>query len=293
VSVILSFPQYQSQARQLADSLGLPFAVADIHHFPDQESRVTLPLISIEHTIVYCGLEHPNNKLIELLLMVETLREYGCNKTSLVAPYLCYMRQDIAFNEGEAVSQKIIGQYLANLFDNLITVDAHLHRSKSLELVFPGTNAIHISAAPLFGDFLKQQNIQALLLGPDEESQQWVQQIAEPCALAFAAASKTRHDDQHVTVQLPEHDFNGKDIVLVDDVISSGGTLIEITRQLKQSGAKDIYAMVTHALYDDDTAQKLEQAGIKQLWSSDSIPHKTNAVSIVPLIAQQLKNWLG
>lgn len=291
--IILSFPKYQTQARQLAKALALPVHIIDTHYFPDQESRVTLPVTSTDHAIIYCGLDYPNNKLVELLLTVETLREHGCNKTSLIAPYLCYMRQDIAFNKGEAISQKIIGQYLATLFDNIISIDAHLHRTVSLDDIFPDTNTVHISAASLFSDYLEQKNIQAVLLGPDEESLQWVKQIAEHCQLPYATAHKTRHGDKQVTITLPEYDFSEKDVVLVDDVISSGGTLIEITQQLKKSGANKIYAMVTHALYDNSVSQKLKQSGINEIWSSDSIPHPTNAISIIDSLALQVKNWIN
>lgn len=292
MTVILSFPQYKTPAQQLAKALTLPVHNIDIHHFPDHESRVTLPLTSIEHAIIYCGLEYPNNKLIELLFAVETLRTNGCKKISLIAPYLGYMRQDIAFNKGEAISQKIIGQYLANLFDNIITIDAHLHRTKSLDEIFPDTNVIHLRAATLFGDFLKQRISQAVLVGPDEESLQWIKQIAEHCHLPYLTAHKTRHSDMEVIITLPEYDFSNKDIILVDDVISTGGTLIEITQQLKHSGANKIYAMITHALYDDSISQKLEQSGIDKIWSSDSIPHSSNTVSIIPSLVPQIKNWI-
>ena len=128
MSVILNFPEYQTQAQHLAEALSIACHSIDVHHFPDKESRITLPDIPMKHAIIYCGLEKPNDKLIELLLTVKTLQEHNCKRTSLVAPYLCYMRQDMAFHKGEAVSQDIIGQYLAELFDDIVTVDAHLHR---------------------------------------------------------------------------------------------------------------------------------------------------------------------
>lgn len=293
MTVILSFPAYQTQAKQLAEILNLSLHIIDIHYFPDQESRVTIPLTNIKHAIIYCGLEHPNNKLIELLFSVETLRAQGCSKTSLIAPYLCYMRQDIAFHKGEAISQKIIGQYLGNLFDNIITIDAHLHRTLSLNDIFPATNAIHVSATNLFSDYLVTENIKAVLLGPDEESLQWVELISQQTRLPCVTARKTRHGDKQVSIALPEYDFKNKDIILVDDVVSSGGTLIEITQQLTKIGARKIYVMVTHALCDNNVTQALQQAGVEQLWSSDSIPHQTNKVSIIPLLAQHVKNWIS
>ena len=296
MSVILSFPEYQAQARHLAEALALPFHIVDIHHFPDSESRVTLPDIpACKHAIIYCGLEHPNNKLVELLLTVKTLRKNNCNRTSLVAPYMCYMRQDIAFHKGEAISQEIIGKFLAELFDDIVTVDAHLHRTASLQEVFPGTNCAHISAARLFSHLLQQKFTDAVLLGPDEESEQWVKIIATDCELDYTVAKKVRHSDKHVSIILPETgvDFNNRHIILIDDVVSSGTTLINIAKQLHAKNVAQLDALVTHALFDKNTHNHLKQAGINNIWSSDTIPHSTNKVSIVALLAEQIKSWIS
>lgn len=295
MSVILAFPEYQTQAQHLAEALSLPFHSIDIHHFPDAESRVTIPDVPCKHAIIYCGLEHPNNKLIELLLTVKTLRKNNCNRISLIAPYMCYMRQDIAFHKGEAISQEIIGKYLAKLFDDVLTVDAHLHRTLSLQKVFPGANCIHISAARLFSHLLQQKFPGVLLLGPDEESEQWVKKIAGDCKLDYAVARKVRHSDKQVSIMLPEADidYSNRHVVLIDDVISSGTTLMTIARQLHKKNVAKIDALVTHALFDKNTYADLTQAGINETWSSDSIPHPTNKVSIVPLVAEQIKDWVS
>lgn len=292
MNVLLYFPEYQTQAQHLAEALSLPAHAINVHHFPDNESLVSLPDISVNHAIIYCGLENPNSKLIELLLTVKTLQKENCKKFTLVAPYLCYMRQDMVFHKGEAVSQDIIGKYLADLFDDIATVDAHLHRTESLSQVFPGTNTSHISATLPFSHLLQQMQIDALLLGPDEESEQWVKQIATFCKLDYAVARKVRHSDKKVSIMLPDYDFENKHIVLVDDVISSGGTMINIARQLHEKNIKQLDVIVTHALFDTNTHNKLKQAGISEIWSSDSIPHSTNKISIVPSVAEQIKNWI-
>lgn len=292
MSVVLSFPQYQTQAQHLAEALSIPCHNIGVHHFPDKESRITLPDISSVHAIIYCGLEHPNNKLVELLLTVKTLNKYNCNRVSLVAPYLCYMRQDMAFHKGEAISQDIIGQYLAELFDDIITIDAHLHRTISLQQVFPGTNTVHISATGLLAQLVQNNADDVVLLGPDEESKQWVKAIASECNLSHAVANKVRHSDKDVSIILPEYDFKNKTVVLVDDVISSGGTIINIAKQLQKKSIKRLDVLVTHALFDTSTKTKMKQAGINHVWSSDSIPHPSNKVSIIPLFAEQVKGWL-
>ena len=283
--MILGFADYQQQGEALAKALACPFALIEIHRFPDGESKLTVPQALPEQVILCRSLNQPNDKLIELLLATQTLRAQGVRHLTLVAPYLCYMRQDIAFHPGEAVSQRIIGQFLAEQFDKVVTVDPHLHRIERLDQAIIGREAIALASAALMGQFLRQHTQQPLLLGPDEESAQWVRAIAEPAGLDWAVASKHRLGDREVEILLPERDYAAQAVVLVDDMISTGHTLINVARQLRAHGAKQIDTLVTHALCDESTLQALQQAGITHVWSSDSIPHPTNAVPLAALLA--------
>ena len=128
--MILCFDDYEIQSRKLATALDIPCHIIQRHRFPDGESKLTLPDKLSQHVLICRSLDQPNEKLVELLLAAKTARELGARKLTLIAPYLCYMRQDIAFHPGEAISQPIIGNFLAGLFDNVITVDPHLHRIK-------------------------------------------------------------------------------------------------------------------------------------------------------------------
>lgn len=268
----------------------MDYATVEVHRFPDGESRVRLPQLPAGHAWLYRSLDHPNDKLVELLLAARTLRQGGAQRVSLIAPYLCYMRQDIAFQPGEAVSQRIIGAFLADVFDDVITVDPHLHRISRLEQAIPGRNAIALSAAELFGHHLAGEK-GALLLGPDEESAQWVHAIAAISRLEYAVASKRRNGDKAVAVQLPDVAITGRDVVLVDDVASTGHTLATITRQLLAAGARRVTALVTHALFAGDAQEILRQAGLSRIGSSDSIPHPSNVVCLAPLLAETVR-WL-
>ena len=284
--MILGFDDYQAQGEALARELNRPFVLVEVHRFPDGESKVTLPADLPDAVILCRSLNRPNDKLIELLLAAQTARQAGVKHLTLVAPYLCYMRQDIAFHPGEAVSQQIIGQFLAGLFERVITVDPHLHRIERLEQAIPGRDAIALASAGVMGEFLSQQTRQALLLGPDEESEQWVRAIAEPAGLPWAVARKERLGDREVRIQLPELDYQEYEVVLVDDMISTGRTLINVAEQLQSQGARRIHCLVTHALFSDDVSSALQQAGIQNIWSSDSIPHPSNAVFLAKLLAR-------
>ncbi|MCW8840607.1 MAG: ribose-phosphate diphosphokinase [Gammaproteobacteria bacterium] len=284
--LVLGFDDYRSQGEALAGALGLSYAQVDIHRFPDGESKVTLPRELPEKVILCRSLDHPNNKLIELLLAATTARQQGARHLTLVAPYLCYMRQDIAFHPGEAVSQQIIGRFLAELFERVITVDPHLHRIERLEQAIPGREALALSSAEPMGNFLSENTRAPLLVGPDAESEQWVRAIAEPAGLEYAVATKERLGDREVKIKLPEHDYSRHEVILVDDMISTGRTLITVAKQLKQQGAHTLHCLVTHALFPDEVTAALHQAGIDNIWSSDSIPHPSNAISLSALLAE-------
>ena len=287
--VLLGFSDYRPLGEALAAALDIPFALVDVHRFPDGESKLTLPEKLPEAAILCRSLDHPNNKLIELLLAAQTARESGVKHLTLVAPYLCYMRQDIAFHPGEAVSQRIIGRFLAGLFDKVITVDPHLHRIDRLEQAIPGREAIALGTAGVMREFLLRNTRRPLLVGPDGESEQWVRAIAEPAGLDYAVASKERLGDREVQITLPEHDYRHHEVILVDDMISTGRTLINVALQLKRQGAEVIHCLVTHALFSDDVTQALHDAGITHIWSSDSISHPSNAIALAPLLAEALE----
>ena len=287
--MILAFPDYLSQAQRLAARLNVSLAEVSLHHFPDSESFIRLPPSLPEHVIVCRSLNQPNDKLIELLLCATTARELGAQRLTLVAPYLCYMRQDFANQPGVAVSQRIIGKMLADLFDDVLTVDPHLHRISSLAQAIPIKNAISLTAANEIGRFLKQKLEYAMLLGPDSESEQWVAAIANKIGFDYCIAHKERRGDKQIEITLPDNNFHNKPVIIIDDMASTGRTLGMASRLLQAAGCKDIYAAVTHPLFCDDAAAHILKAGIKTIWSTDSIDHPTSCIKLDRLLAKAIK----
>lgn len=287
---ILAFPDYLPQAQLLADAMGYDCLPLGLHHFPDGESLVTLPEIPLQERIyLYRSLEQPNDKLIELLLVSRAVRERGVSHITLIAPYLCYMRQDAAFHPGEVISQTVIGEFLAQQVEGLITVDPHLHRTASLGEAIPVSRAIALSPTALMAEFLQQQAPTAHLLGPDDESRQWVAQIAAHSGQAFSVAHKERLGDKSVRIQLPGETYP-EHVVMVDDMVSTGHTLMEAAKLLQQKGVNKVDALVTHAMMDAATLQQMHAAGIEQIWSSDSINHNSNRLGLTPLLASALSD---
>lgn len=286
--IVLGFSEYQQQGKNLAKQLGCEYQEIELHRFPDGESKITLPP-TLPKTVILCrSLNHPNDKLVELMLISYTARQQGVSKLILVAPYLCYMRQDIAFHPGEVVSQKALGQFLSEQFDQVITVDPHLHRIDHLSEAIPNITATSLSATPLFIHFMQQLN-KPLLIGPDSESEQWIASIAKQANLEYAIAEKVRHGDSEVRITIPERDYKQREIIIVDDVISTGHTIATATLQLKQHGASNIHCLTTHALFSAGAEELLKRAGVEKIWSSDSISHHSNQIELAPLLAEAVE----
>jgi len=283
--LILSFPEYADQSMRLAAALNARCEIVDIHHFPDGESRVRLPVNLPAHVVLCRSLNRPNEKLVELLLAARAAREFGARRLTLVAPYLCYMRQDKAFSPGEAVSQAIIGGWLAGLFERVVTVDPHLHRTATLSQALPGTEAVTLSAAPLMGEYLRTLPGTPFLIAPDEEAQQWVARIAELSGARFVVASKQRHDDRDVRVDLPDGDLRGQTVVVVDDIVSTGETMAAAVRLARAGGAAQVHCLATHALFCEDALGLLKAAGADNIVSSDSVSHVTNGLRLASVLA--------
>ncbi|WP_163560168.1 ribose-phosphate diphosphokinase [Halomonas sp. NO4] len=293
-TALLHFPDEAAPARRLAEAAGLAAHVVERHRFPDEELKLRLPFAApkaIPETLVlYRSLDRPNDKLIELLLITRHARAQGATRLVLVAPYLAYMRQDIAFAPGEIVSQTIIGGFLAELFDAVITVDPHLHRIARLDQAIPLAHAVALSGAERLAALIAEKREAPLLLGPDEEALQWVRQAAAATGFEHGVCRKVRHGDREVAVELPALDVRGRAVVLMDDVASSGHTLARAAERLRAAGAASVDVAITHALFAGDALAVLQAAGVGEVWSTDCIAHSSNAIAMAPVLASALQD---
>jgi ribose-phosphate pyrophosphokinase len=287
--LLLGFDDEQTAGQALAQALGVPWALVQRHRFPDGESKLRLPPALPAELLLLRGLHQPHDKLVELLITLPAARALGARRIVLVAPYLAYMRQDMAFTPGEAVSQRHIAALLASQVDGLITVDPHLHRIASLDEVMPGCPNRALTAAPLLGAWVAQRVPGALLLGPDEEALQWVAAAGAAHGLDHAVCHKQRLGDRDVRVALPDVPLHGRAVVLMDDVASTGRTLVEAATAVLAAGAASVDVAVTHALFVGDAWAQLQAAGVRHVWSSDAVPHATAVVPITPLLAEAVR----
>ncbi|MBI2733606.1 MAG: ribose-phosphate pyrophosphokinase [Aquabacterium sp.] len=296
-ALLLHFDDESAAARRLAQACQLVSACVEAHRFPDDELRLRLPVDAQgklpEQLVVYRSLDRPNDKLIELMLVARQARELGARRIILVAPYLAYMRQDIAFHPGEVVSQKVVGRFLAELFDAVITVDPHLHRISTLDEAIALPHAISLSGAPMLAELIARHHDRPLLIGPDAESAQWIEAAARVHGLDHGVCTKERRGDKQVEITLPVVPVQGRAVVLLDDVASSGRTLAVAARLLLDAGASSVDVAVTHALFAGDALAVIQSAGVRHVWSTDCIAHPSNAIEMAPALAQSLQPLLS
>jgi len=195
------------------------------------------------------------------------------------------------FEPGQPVSRDVICGLLGRTFDRVVTVDAHLHRTKDLSAVM-GIRADDLSAAEPLADALKGEA--PVVVGPDRESAPWAIRIADKLGGELVVFDKARGGDRQVRLTAPDLSVvKGRRVVIVDDVASSGTTILAATEQLKRAGAASIEVGVVHALFGSDVEERLKAAGVGRIVSTDSVAHPTNAAPLANLLAEALKEELA
>lgn len=283
----------EQQAAGLAAALGFDLGHLETRQFPDGETYLRF-LTSPEgrSTALFCTLDHPNDKLLPLIFAAATARELKAAKIGLISPYLAYMRQDRRFKPGEAVTSRQVARLLSEAFDWLVTVDPHLHRYGALgEIYTIPTRVVH--AAPLISQWIKSNVTSPLIIGPDSESEQWVSAVANDAGAPYCVLEKVRHGDRNVEIKLKDLDsWSGRTPVLVDDIISSGRTMLEAVKLMAARGWPQPICIAVHGLFADDSDTLLLQAGAR-IVTSNSVPHRSNALDTGSILATAVRQLAG
>ena len=289
-ALLIPLPGNEAIARSLAQPLGAEVGRAEIRNFPDGETylRVLSGVGGKEITIV-CTLDRPDAKILPLLFLAATARELGAARIGLLAPYLAYMRQDRRFNPGEAVTSRQVAGLLSDAFDSLVTVDPHLHRYSSLSEIYRiPTEVVH--AAPLISDWIRVNVERPLIIGPDSESEQWVRAVAAAAGAPYTVLQKVRHGDRDVEISIRDAgNLDGRTPVLVDDIISTGRTMIEAVRLMAAGTTIPPICIAVHAIFADNSDSLLAKAGARVV-TSNSVPHSTNAIDLAPLLVPAIRD---
>ena len=290
--LILPLPGNEAFAAQLAGALGGELGRIETRHFPDGESYVRLHGDPSGRAVdLVCSLAQPDRQFLPLVFAADAARELGASAVNLVAPYLAYMRQDIRFQPGECISSLSFARLLSSTFDTLLTVDPHLHRHPTLASLYTIPTAT-LHAAPLLADWIAANVPAPLVVGPDEESEQWAGAIAARIGVPHVVLRKVRHGDRSVEIQVPDlAAHRDRTPVLVDDIASSGRTLAVATHQLVGQGLRQPECVVVHALLDE--AAYAELSGVfSRVTSTDAVPHPSNRIALAPLLADALRRNL-
>ena len=252
-----------------------------IHEFPDEEMLIQIDSdVKDRCIILIASLDRPNKKIIPILFAAETLRALGASKIIFISPYLAYMRQDKVFEPGQGITSLYFAKFLSPYFDALITVDPHLHRWKALSDIYDmPTHVLH--ATDLIANWIQLNIENPILIGPDIESYQWVQAIAEKANAPYLILEKNRTGDKAVEISIPHlKSYRHSQPVLIDDIISTGMTLVETLKHLARLKMRASICIGVHAVFAGDAYQTLLGMGVEKIITCNTISHVSNGIDI-------------
>lgn len=288
--ILFAFTDNQTMVKKISSALNLELGSMTIHTFPDRETYIKINSeIKNKEVILLCSLNEPNTKILPLLLFSENAHDLGAKNIGLIAPYLAYMRQDTRFQPGEAISSKYFASLLSSYFDWLITIDPHLHRYKSLTDIYTiPTTSLH--AMDLISKWLSENIDNPLLIGPDSESEQWLKIIADKIQAPYLILKKIRINDEKVEIQLTDvTSFKQRIPILIDDIISSGETMIETIKLLKQAQLAPPICIAIHAIFSNNSYQNILAAGVKKIITCNTVSHPSNQIDISELLVSAIQ----
>jgi ribose-phosphate pyrophosphokinase len=291
VTVLIAVPGSEACAQRLGTRLGLDVIVPELRQFPDGELYVRIDRDALAEDAVIVGNLHGDN-FLRVAFLAGTARDLGAARVGLVVPYLAYMRQDSRFKRGEGVTSAYFARLVSSTADWLVTVDPHLHRYDSLDGIYSIPTTI-ARAAPAIARWIADQVDQPVLVGPDAESAQWVAAVAAQCRAPYLILEKTRRGDRDVSISAPDgpvdHISGGRTPVVIDDIVSTGRTMLEATRQLRAAGAAAPLCIAIHAVFADAVHDELVAAGARDIVTCDTIDHASNRICVADPLADAVR----
>lgn len=284
-AVVLALHDSESLARQVSDLAGIPLGAVESRRFPDGETYLRIDADCVDKSVVLvCTFDRPDEKLLPLVLLADAARQQGACRVGLVAPYLAYLRQDRQFHAGEAVTSRTFAGLLSRYVDWLATIDPHLHRYHSLTQIYSVPSRV-VHAAPALAEWIAAHVDRPVVVGPDEESAQWVKSVADAIGAPSVVMRKARRGDRVVEVSAPDVEaYRMYTPVVVDDIVSSAQTMVETVKCLVAARLRAPVCVAVHALFSGAAAEALRDAGAAQIVTTTSVPHPTSRIDIIPLL---------
>jgi ribose-phosphate pyrophosphokinase len=289
--IIAGFSESSVLASNIAKKSGSALTIVEVGQFPDKETNLRFRIdVRGKDIFIVRSLDDPDKKIVDILLAAQAAKELGAKRVVLVAPYLCYMRQDKRFKPGQAISSRTIAKLANSFFDGMITVDPHLHRYKRLNEIFT-KNPKRLTAINEIADFIGKEIRNPFIFGPDAESYQWARVAAERVGCDVDVLNKHRYSSDTVRIKVREKlDLTNKSAVIIDDVISTGHTVMEVVKDLRAIGAKRIYCICTHGIFAEDSLKKIEALGAK-VFSTNTITNRVSNIDVSGLIAEEIRRY--
>jgi ribose-phosphate pyrophosphokinase len=303
--LVLNGSNSTSLGEKIAIELGIKFENVTTRIFPDGETYVRINTDANERDaiIVQTMFPNQNNSLMEFLLIADAAKDLGAKKITGVVPYLAYSRQDRKFQPGEALSAKTVATLMKSVgVEKLITVDTHYQHKEPGEFNFFGIKCVNVSAGRLLLDYIREKiDMDLMTIGPDLGSSEMIKYATgeemfltkeKRCPICGKPAQececKIKKKKYEITDIESKYNFHGKNVVILDDIIASGGTMIKAVNKVKSEGAKKVIAAATHGLFMKDSLIQLKEI-TDYLVVTDSIMTPVSNVSVAPLIVEALK----
>jgi ribose-phosphate pyrophosphokinase len=276
-------------ANNIAKRLGAQLTVASLRIFSDGESNIKLSKVGKNCVIVQSTHPPTDTHLIQLLMIAKKCTDDGAQHVCAVIPYLGYARQDRAFLEGEVVSIDLVAKLFETVgVEHIITVDIHSQLAMSYF-----ASIQNVSSVPLLANYASKMKLRnPIAVSPDAGGTSRAKEFARLLDIDVIVLKKSRHRvTGEVTIDEKLHmDLSKRDAIVIDDIISSGGSIIKAAEVLHKKGVGRIYAMCAHALLIRDAAQKIKSAGVQDIISTNSVPGEYSKVELSPEIASALKS---
>ena len=287
--LLAMLPGNETFGAGIAGRLSADVAELEVRSFPDEETYLrwqTSP--KGRDVVLLCTLDRPDGKVLPLLFAAAAARDLGAASVGLVCPYLGYMRQDRRFRPGEAVTSAYFAAVVSAHCDWLVTVDPHLHRHGSLSNIYSAPATV-VQAAPLIAEWIARSIERPVLIGPDEESEQWVAAVARRIDAPHTVLRKTRHSDRDVDVSVPDLErWHAHTPVLVDDIVSTGRTMIATLHHLVENRTLPPTCIAVHGIFADTAYRELLDAGADRVVTCNTIPHDSNAIDVTGALADAI-----
>ena len=271
-------------AKDLARELNAEYVQALTKTFPDGETYARIDRDALHGEVVIVQNSYPNDKLVELLLLQDAALGLGAEKVTCVIPYFGYARQDERFNRGEPLSAKVMVEHIQMSADRVVLVDIH---NPEIMDWFTKAKVKDVHAAPCIGDFFKEHGVD-LVLAPDEGALKRAGWTAERLGVDWDYMIKTRLSGTHVHMTPKNIDAKDRRVLIVDDIISTGGTIIAATEELKRLGARNVLAACTHGLFVGNALDNLKKH-VDRLACANTLESEVSLISVAPVVARAIQ----